>query len=240
MNCWKCERELVKDAAFCSYCGERASKACSECAAANPADSLYCHHCGIALVIGGGARQQIAPRQTRPTGVRCPRCQSVNEPDSAYCYECGLPIEEEAQPRYIQTHSRQGGRRTYESARVRANWTVGLLVATCIAAVIYIVITFGIIESVSQIEAGYYISLSELDEAILGRDIIAGVVAIPTVVSFLMWNHRVSRNLRSLSARGQRFTPGWAVGWWFVPIMFYFHPYQVMAEIWRGSSTPIC
>ena len=33
----------------------------------------------------------------------------------------------------------------------------------------------------------------------------------------------------------QRFSPGWAVGWWFIPFMNCFRPYQVMNEIWKSS-----
>lgn len=32
------------------------------------------------------------------------------------------------------------------------------------------------------------------------------------------------------------FTPGWAVGWFFVPIANLFKPYQVVAEIYRASD----
>ena len=35
-----------------------------------------------------------------------------------------------------------------------------------------------------------------------------------------------------------RFTPGWAVGWYFVPIAWFWKPYQAMAEIWRASRNP--
>jgi hypothetical protein len=32
-----------------------------------------------------------------------------------------------------------------------------------------------------------------------------------------------------------RFTPGWSVGWFFVPILNLFKPYQAMKEIWLAS-----
>lgn len=99
--------------------------------------------------------------------------------------------------------------------------------------------TFGVLELVSQQEAGLLILPAELDEAVQGLDglsILFFFVIVPTVVLFLMWMHRASRNLRPLGSHGQRFSPGWAVGWWFIPIMFFFRPYQVMAELWRGSN----
>jgi hypothetical protein len=34
---------------------------------------------------------------------------------------------------------------------------------------------------------------------------------------------------------GLRFSPGWAVGAFFIPILNLFRPCQVMSEVWRGS-----
>ncbi|MDD5700742.1 MAG: DUF4328 domain-containing protein [Dehalococcoidales bacterium] len=60
--------------------------------------------------------------------------------------------------------------------------------------------------------------------------IISGIV-------FLVWIHRAYKNLTSFNAFGLRFTPGWAVGWFFVPIMSLFRPYEVVSEIWKVSNS---
>jgi hypothetical protein len=52
-----------------------------------------------------------------------------------------------------------------------------------------------------------------------------------TAVAFLMWKHRAYRNLRALGAKQLRFTPAWVVGYYFIPIMNLFRPYQAMKEI---------
>lgn len=57
-----------------------------------------------------------------------------------------------------------------------------------------------------------------------------------TVVVFLMWEYRAHSNLRALKAENVEFTPGWAVGWWFIPILNLFKPFQVMREIWCESD----
>jgi len=36
-----------------------------------------------------------------------------------------------------------------------------------------------------------------------------------------------------LTSEPLRFTPGWCVGWFFVPFLNFFRPYQVMKEIWQ-------
>ena len=47
--------------------------------------------------------------------------------------------------------------------------------------------------------------------------------------------HRANYNARQLGAADMRFTPGWAVGWHFIPIAWFWKPYQAMTEIWRAS-----
>jgi hypothetical protein len=63
-------------------------------------------------------------------------------------------------------------------------------------------------------------------------------VYLATVVVFGMWIHRANRNARALGARHLEFTPGWAVGWYFVPILNLWKPMQAMREIWHASQNP--
>jgi hypothetical protein len=65
------------------------------------------------------------------------------------------------------------------------------------------------------------------------------VLYIAYLVVFLMWIYRADKNLRSLRAAGLSFTPGWAVGWFFVPFMNLFRPYQVVSEIWKASDPKV-
>ena len=65
------------------------------------------------------------------------------------------------------------------------------------------------------------------------------VVYVASAIAFLMWQYRVSQNLRRIGVYGQRFSPTWAIVWWFIPIMHLFRPYQVMSEIWRGSTATV-
>ena len=50
--------------------------------------------------------------------------------------------------------------------------------------------------------------------------------------------YRANYNARQLGARDMHFTPGWSVGWYFVPIATLWKPYQAMKEIWRASHSP--
>ena len=126
----------------------------------------------------------------------------------------------------------------YRPAKGRANWTTAFLVAHGALIIVSIVSTIAEIGLLQRIDSGQFVSDSEID----ANDIRQGIIgllysasSIIAAIAFLRWIHLASKNLAPLGAGGQWFSPGWAVGWWFIPIMWLFRPYQVMAEIWRGS-----
>lgn len=66
---------------------------------------------------------------------------------------------------------------------------------------------------------------------------IGGLAALAIAgVAWLVWQHRAHSNLTALGAGELRFTPGWAVGWWFVPFANLVRPAQVMSELTRASD----
>lgn len=70
----------------------------------------------------------------------------------------------------------------------------------------------------------------------VGLGFAAGLVGLVTEVLWLIWQHRAHKILHALRIPGLRFTPGWAVGWWFVPFANFVMPYQVNAELWRATA----
>ena len=52
-----------------------------------------------------------------------------------------------------------------------------------------------------------------------------------------VWIYNAACNARALGARGLQISPGWAVGWYFVPLMSLFKPFQGMEEIWTASAS---
>jgi hypothetical protein len=74
-------------------------------------------------------------------------------------------------------------------------------------------------------------------------DIRQGVVAMLQILSFavtgvlfLRWTYLAGVNARALSGSPMLFTPGWAVGWYFVPVATLWKPYQALKEIFRASD----
>lgn len=57
-----------------------------------------------------------------------------------------------------------------------------------------------------------------------------------TIVLFLVWEYRAFSNLSPLKARNLEFSPGWAVGWWFIPFANLLKPFQAVKELWRESD----
>ncbi len=125
------------------------------------------------------------------------------------------------------------------SGHGRARLVTSLLLVGIILDLAAMVMGFAQIELLSRIDQGQAVSASEVanndsrQEAVgtLGR-----LVYWTTAISFLAWIHRAHRNLSALGVGGLKYSPMWAVGCFFVPIMNLFRPYQVMREIWRASD----
>jgi hypothetical protein len=62
------------------------------------------------------------------------------------------------------------------------------------------------------------------------------VIYIATVVVFCLWIYRAYKNLSLLGVSGLRYSAGWAVGSFFVPILNLYRPCQIAQEMWRASD----
>lgn len=60
------------------------------------------------------------------------------------------------------------------------------------------------------------------------------IAFVVSVILVAMWIHRAHANLNTHGIVGE-FTPGWAVGWYFVPVANLFKPFQAMRELWNAS-----
>jgi len=62
------------------------------------------------------------------------------------------------------------------------------------------------------------------------------ILIVGSAVAWCVWQHRAHANLRAFARSGLRFTPGWAVGWWFVPIASLWKPFEAVRELWKASD----
>ncbi|HYY08300.1 MAG TPA: DUF4328 domain-containing protein [Actinomycetota bacterium] len=69
--------------------------------------------------------------------------------------------------------------------------------------------------------------------------VVAGIglgVLVVTGILWVVWQHRAQANLHAIGVPALRFSPGWAVGWWFVPFANLVKPFQTMRELWKASG----
>jgi len=62
------------------------------------------------------------------------------------------------------------------------------------------------------------------------------LLRLSVIVFFLIWEYRSFNNLSALKARNLEFSPGWAVGWWFIPFANLVKPFQAIRELWNESD----
>ncbi|QGX61804.1 DUF4328 domain-containing protein [Alteromonas mediterranea] len=65
----------------------------------------------------------------------------------------------------------------------------------------------------------------------LGVFIVSGIL-------ILKWIYQANQNARQLGAKDMAFSPGWSIGFYFIPIVSLWKPYQAMKEIWQASQNP--
>lgn len=127
----------------------------------------------------------------------------------------------------------------FSSPEAAGDWTKGFLIATLVVTVFSVLSGLLQIELLSRLGRG---SGFESEEAtmITGMQGFFGflysLLSLGTAVPFLIWFHRLHKNLPSLGQTGLIFTPGWAVGFFFVPIFNLYRPFQAMREVWHGSD----
>ncbi len=66
--------------------------------------------------------------------------------------------------------------------------------------------------------------------------VVQTVLYIVTAIVFLIWLNRSYKVLIELGTPSTRFSPGWAVGYWFIPFINLWRPYQIVKELWCRSA----
>ncbi|GGA84503.1 hypothetical protein GCM10011521_23630 [Arenimonas soli] len=77
---------------------------------------------------------------------------------------------------------------------------------------------------------------SEILQAIVG--LASAAVSLSLFFIIGRWIYCAAWNIRHLGGLRLQITPGWAVGWYFVPFANLVMPYRAMKEIWLASHAP--
>ncbi|MEX2173049.1 MAG: DUF4328 domain-containing protein [Pirellulaceae bacterium] len=139
----------------------------------------------------------------------------------------------------ILSEPRIAGGPPYQSAAGKARFVV---VTVGITMVLQLALLVSFAMQIQMLERAKV--LGELDQQTaeasdLRQQAIAGLMTVAGLVNFvalLVWIYAAQRNLPSLGARRLEFTPGWAVGWFFIPILNLVRPCQAMFQLWTESD----
>ena len=121
-------------------------------------------------------------------------------------------------------------------------WVQGLFIFFAIISLVALISSYMQSQLITAIINGEYFTEDELLANDMREGLIAVVYFIIFVIAsiiFLVWVNRANKNINSFQRPVPRFTSGWAVGWFFIPIMSLFRPYQVVSEIWKASNPEI-
>ncbi len=132
--------------------------------------------------------------------------------------------------------------REYRDSSQLAKWTVWLLFAEIAMTVIAIWSGWEERRMLNAMEAGAFGNQEAMEAAAMFSDRRQARIAQASAVLFifcgvvtLRWIHRMCNNA-TVNAKAMQFTPGWAVGWYFIPIANIWKPFQAMKEIWGESA----
>jgi hypothetical protein len=128
------------------------------------------------------------------------------------------------------------------SLRGRANAVVALLITNMACTLVTIWATLSQLRLLQRARNGLPLSIEEAaasDRLTHTVDLMWTAISLSCVVAWLVWQHRAQRNLVRLGVRRLTFSPGWAVGWWFVPIANPWKPFQTVRELWRASRPDV-
>jgi hypothetical protein len=124
-------------------------------------------------------------------------------------------------------------------------WLKGLLIGFIFVCAASLVSNLAQYELIRDIRSGAYGSAAAINAAAVRNDsrqqLIAAIYTatiLATIIVFCIWIYRSNKVARQLGAADMKFTPGWAVGWYFIPFANLWMPYKAMKEIWAATKNP--
>ena len=79
-------------------------------------------------------------------------------------------------------------------------------------------------------------SLVTTNRLLIGLTTVSSLVFLGALIALLVWFKAAYDNLEPLGATGLRYSPGWAIGGWFIPIGNFIIPKQLTNDMWRASD----
>jgi hypothetical protein len=170
----------------------------------------------------------------------CPRC-GLSNPDTTVWCECGHDFETgrlRGDPA-LDTPAWTG---PFISAAPRARWTIALLAVWILLDVVALLSELAQAGLVSRSLSGVPITKAEAASNDSRQQFIAILqltVYVVTAVAFLLWFSRSYSNVAALSPIPRSFSPAWAVGSFFIPLLNLVRPFRITRELWHLSDPDV-
>lgn len=117
-----------------------------------------------------------------------------------------------------------------------------LLVVALAVSAVGIVMTYQQTGPISKLDAGKSVPQKEIN-ANMERQQTFNLISLPLMllmgIVFLVWVHRVYKNLAALGARDLKHSPASAVVYFLIPIMQLYRPFFIMREVFKASDPGI-
>jgi len=162
----------------------------------------------------------------------CARCKTENASNQKYCKGCGftLPnalIQKPASKFPLLRPNRERAKAAmYGMGMMLALMIPALLIQGLWARIIFLIVYADHVP-VAALTAGILAQFALV--------LLLLIVSIFSLILFLMWFRRAYYNLRLIKGK-TRYATGWAVGGWFIPVVFFFLPYLIMRELFRDTK----
>ena len=120
-----------------------------------------------------------------------------------------------------------------------ATWLYVLFAAFIFASVLAMGADIYQYATLEQVDRGEFVSTTDRDAAtaIFGGMKVLQYLAVMGIAGvFIWWVRRATCNVRALGAEKPEFSPGWSVGWWFIPFANWVQPVRVISQAWRASD----
>ena len=172
-----------------------------------------------------------------PTMLICPNCGNKSFASTPPTQLAAMPVANLSSTTHASVSFQDQSRVT--------RWLVYFLYAYIATHIIFTISSIAQYQLLSDFKLGIYSSQAlavaageSNDQRHRAISWLSLIVTLPTYILYLVWVYRANSTVRAFGAKNMRFTPGWSVGWYFIPVFWLWRPYQAMKEIWMASKNP--
>ena len=117
-------------------------------------------------------------------------------------------------------------------------WSIYIYMGFSAIVLLSTSITNSFITSALEGSYSYDLMIAEAERHDLRDQILSVFFIIANIffiIFFLRWTYKSSQISHLSGAKNLKFSPGWSVGWYFIPIALLWKPYQAFKQIYQVS-----